>query len=220
MKEVAVSTWCDRCGKKGVRTPGDTTPPITVGPAGPATLDMCDACRELVDEIAALLEEFGVGVDVDDPSSRTLVSTKGRQDVAALAKHQRRRGKRPTGNTQDCLWCDLEYSIKAGGFSRHLRVAHGFDGLKEAFGGLCPVCGEGPYELMLSHAQKTHPELGFVGVSQPFMWARDNGDPHGVYAAKREQKGSLDPDAEWARVREAEKAEAEARENARSEASA
>jgi hypothetical protein len=211
VKEVAVSTWCDRCGKKGTRTPGDTTPPVAIGSGAPQTLDLCEPCKEqLLGEIAALLEEFGVGLGDDDE--------KGRQDVAALAKHQKRRGRAPVGDTQDCLWCELTYSIKAGGFARHLRVAHGFDGTKEAFGGPCPICGEGPYELMLSHTQKTHPEFGFTGVAQPFMWARDNGDPYGVHAAKLEQKGSLDPNEEWNRVREIERAEA--RENTRSKASA
>lgn len=199
---------CDPCLGQDIRTEGqEWTLGVREGVTGevkPKVLALCtDHLDQLVKPVAALLDEFGENPEgIARPRGR-----QGKIEAATLAM-QTRKGRPPANGREDhlnqCLWCELTYSGNAGGFGRHLRVVHGYAGLTEAFGGLCPVCGEGPFQQMMSHMNKAHAEMGFKVLSQPFTWARDNGDPHGVYAAKLTQEPSLNPEEEWQKTRQAE----------------
>lgn len=212
-REIVI--WCDACLNEDVRTPAVEHSAgldiALVKPVATQTVALCtDHTDQLLKPLAAILEEFGSPIEVEaspPPTGRRKVSTTGRQDPEMMASQNAngtRKGKPPASGVRgsDCLWCDLSYtSGSGGGFQRHLKVVHGFEGFHEAFGGPCPVCGEGPYTQMLAHVSKSHPEMGFTSAVQPFMWARDNGDPHGIYAATLARKGSLDPDQAWEETR-------------------
>lgn len=218
--------WCDPCFKNDIKTEAVHS---TVGIAidstrvpHPKTVLLCDAhIDEYLKPLKALIDDFGVALDSPKQGGkRPKVEAATEPPVSAgpggsqlirtqlmLEQNGTRKGqqpKKPRG--LQCLWCPLNYSVgSSSGAGRHLRTSHGYDGISEAFGGRCPVCGEGDYSQMLSHASKQHPEMGFKSASDPFIWARDNGDPYGVYAAKLEQKPSLDPKEEWERYRERER---------------
>lgn len=216
--------WCDPCLAEDVRTPAmESVVALTLGEIKsplPRVLATCEAhADQYLKPLAALLEEFGSPVEVPEQAGRGGKKRSQQVSIPAgpsgpqqdrtlfmLEQNGSRKGKPPTGpRGNQCLWCPLSYSNDGGGFSRHLKVAHGFNGMKEAFGGVCPVCGEGQYELMGAHTKKAHAELGFATIPEAFLWARDNGDPHGVYAEILERKGSLDPKEEWEKTREKER---------------
>lgn len=215
-REIVI--WCDPCMADDVRTPAvEHSIGITIG-VTKAVQTMTVACcpdhtDALLKPLAALIEEHGSPIDptqvaVPSESASILKSASGRQVPGALTSPgMRRKGRAPAGNRgNQCLWCDLTYAGKsASGFARHLRVAHGIDGLSEAFSGRCPVCGDGPYSTMGSHIAKSHADMGFEASTDPFLWARDHGDPHGVYAEKLALEGSLDPEAAWEDTRKRER---------------
>lgn len=220
-REIVV--LCDPCLAEDVRTAAvESTVAVEIGAVKPnaklKALALCERHQtELLKPLADVLNEFGVAVDGSPKAPAPLDGERrsgrgGRVTAEELAANAaatgKRKGRQPTGERlAQCLWCELAYTAKSGsGFMRHLRVNHGFHGFVEAFGGLCPLCGEGPYDLMLAHVQKTHPEFGFIVVSQPFLWARDNGDPYGQYAERVERKGSLDPEKAWQDLRAKESA--------------
>lgn len=219
-REIVV--WCDLCLAQDIRTAAiEHTVGLALGmvqPVASKTLAMCGPhTDEILKPLADALEEFGAEIEMDTaPRKRTSSgkslpaqggTTHERQERLRMMAEQTgtRKGRPPAnGRPNQCLWCSLAYSTSASGFGRHLRVAHGYDGLREAFGGVCPICGKGQYEQMMSHVNKSHPEFGFVAIAEPFIWARDNGDPHGVYAAKLVQKPSLDPEEEFEKTRKKE----------------
>lgn len=205
--------WCDPCYAEDVKTEGEPVA-ISFGINSPTvTILLCaQHVEELIKPVAELVSEYGEPVDATptprgSAGGRITVGQSGRRDPAFLTKTRTRQGRQPVGGrANDCLWCELSYAGgSTSGFARHLRVAHGFANLTEAFGGPCPICGEGPYELMSAHVKRKHSEFGFEAVAQPFIWARDNGDPHGVYAAKLQQKPSLDPEEAWEQARATER---------------
>lgn len=210
--------WCDPCYAQDIKTQGTAQNiGVQVGAARPTirTLLLCpNHVDELLKPLTQLLDEYGTPVEVPTPGAKRPKDSGVRVSAAppsaqTLTHYQLsgiRKGREPAGGRPNqCLWCPLSYTAAStGGFGRHVRVAHGFDGLGEAFGGPCPVCGEGPYLQILNHCNRAHKDMGFIAVAQPYLWARDNGDPHGVYAAKLEQKGSLDPAEEFQRMRELE----------------
>lgn len=189
-REIVV--WCDPCMREEVRTVGSE---VQVGiDSEPRILALCESHNaEFIKPLAALIDEFGASINGGASNARV-----GRQG-ASLASQQRK-GRTPVaGRPNQCLWCPLSYSTGSG-FSRHLKVEHGFNGLSEAFGGPCPVCGEGPYDTLGGHLVRSHPDLP-THPTAPFEWARDNGDPHGIYAATVQKKGSLNPDEAFKEVR-------------------
>lgn len=221
-REVILKVWCDPCSAEGVQSEAEehTVGLLlgSVGPVQPKVLAMCPEHRKaLADDLAAMVAEYGQEVDM--PTQKAPAKKKGAssdQDrLMVSARAGIRHGKPPSGpRLNECLWCELTYAGDGGGFHRHLKVIHGFTGFTEAFGGLCPVCGQGPYDLMNSHVRKSHPELDFVGVSEPFTWARDNGDPHGQYAERLARTGSMNPEEAKASVRKREKIAERARRDA------
>ena len=220
-REIVI--WCDPCMAEDVRTPGrESAIGIVIGAVKPGawkSVAMCERHEdERLKELAHWLDEFGVPLEAATPKGagssgkRIVASPSGpRHEQLAITFEQTgtRHGRAPADGSRDvaCPWCPLTYARDGSGFGRHLRVAHGFDGVAEAFGGPCPVCGEGPYQQIGNHCRRSHPELGFQFVTQAFEWARDNGDPHVVYAELLERKGSLDPAEEWERLRGKERSE-------------
>jgi hypothetical protein len=62
---------------------------------------------------------------------------------------------------------------------------HGFKGVAEALGDVCPMCGKADIQMLGGHAVRAHAEDGMKTATQLFIWARDNGDPFGIYEQRR-----------------------------------
>jgi len=191
-----IQVLCDLCLRDGKEVEGaELSAGVLLGKVAPVTSRVLAACEMHVTEhfkpLVELLAEYGEPIDSPPATpARRIRSTGGGVDKVVLDAQQSgvRKGKPPVGDRDnECLWCPLTYTANSSsGFARHLKVAHGFAGIKEAFEGMCPVCGQGHFDIMSAHVLRSHPEMGFTSVTGPFTWARDNGDPHGVYAAKME----------------------------------
>lgn len=212
--------WCDPCMKEDIRTPG-----MEISGALNVTGDLKKSlkpkilamCPEHLDQFAkplvALFEEMGIDVDLPvtkarpaRPVSASPIGNQHEQTILNFEVGGIRKGKAPAGpRGNQCLWCPLSYSSDGGGFSRHLKVHHGFTGIKEAFGGICPICGGGQFDALMSHIKKVHDDMGFETIPQAMLWARDNSDPYGVYEETVNRKGSLDPKEAFEQVRAAER---------------
>ena len=209
--------WCDPCLAEEVRTPG-----VEISGALNLTGDLRKAldpkviamCPEHIDQLAkplaALLEDMGIAVDLPAPKKATAkksisANPSGSQHEQTLLNFEVtgiRKGRAPVGpRGNQCLWCALSYSNDGGGFSRHLKVHHGFTGIKEAFGAVCPICGGGQYDALMGHLKKSHEEMGFETIPQAMLWAKDNGDEFGVYEETVNRKGSLDLSEAYEQVR-------------------
>jgi len=197
--EIILNRWCD-----GVKLSGTNdwalrheiqTAPGTVRIHGldgkPAkSVDLCDPCDNdmTLAELRICLREFGVtpeagkkGKPVDQP--RLTAGSGG--GVATLAINNARSGQRhgrppSSPRTESCLWCPLDYTHS--GFAGHAKKHHGFANIVDALGTRCPVCGVDGFQMLSSHVGRAH---DYKSVTAAFMWARDNGDPHGVYAERR-----------------------------------
>ena len=185
-KEIEVHAWCDRHMALDERIEGDEITVALDGP--PVTLDLCAPChKEIVEPLARLIAEHGVKVA---PPTKTTKTTR----TYSMANRTARSGE-PSANGAlgaECLWCDSTYSTAPGsGYGRHLQTIHGYATLREAFGATCPICGEDAGSVPLKHIRSAHSEMGFVHLSQAAIWARDHGDPHGVYAASLARVPSL-----------------------------
>lgn len=206
-KEVTVHAWCDVHMSHDERVDG-VEHTITVDQLS-RTVDLCAKCAtRLLDELVALLRERGAPVE---PSVASRVGNQGqRLALRQAAGVGRRYGREPRSGEREamCLWCPLTYSSSASsGYARHIKVVHGYATLREAFGQTCAVCGS-QQRMLIAHVKLAHPEFG----SQPHqstvaLWARDHGDPHGVYAATVNRTPSLTPDEAWTKTRESESRE-------------
>lgn len=60
-REIKTYDWCDPCAEKGDQTPGEQTPPITIGNISkPRTLLLCEAHRkEYLDGLRDLINDWG-----------------------------------------------------------------------------------------------------------------------------------------------------------------
>jgi len=191
-KEIVI--WCDPCLAEDVRTPSREYR-LAVGTVT-KTVDLCDAhADQFVKPVSTLLEEYGATVEVATAKKITQKrhaagsnrSTGPLPEVTLLTFQQTgvRKGKTPEGDREaQCLWCPMDYSVDGSGFRRHLETAHGLTGgFLKIFGGVpCPVCGKTGFTSLGAHLTRSHPEADFKSQTQAFIWARDNGDPHGSYA--------------------------------------
>lgn len=181
-KEIV--TWCDPCLAQDMRTPSRQ-----YGPFLGKTIDLCDPhAEEFVKPLQALVEEFGAPVELTlakgrHPSAR--VSPQGAQaTLLSFGETGIRKGRKPpeAGRQWKCLWCPMDYAADSG-FRAHLASLHGLaQGLAVFSSVPCPLCGIELHSLG-SHITRGHTDLGFRNVTEAFIWARDNGDPHGSYAA-------------------------------------
>jgi hypothetical protein len=173
-KEVNIKVWCDRhLSQEDRRVEGHELPPITIDGVT-KTLDLCKSCiKELVTPLSKVLVELGA-----KPEGEV---------VRRVAGSGRKRQVSDRG--APCLWCDRDFSARiSSGYMVHLKTAHGFASAQEAFGTVCPICGQEEVLMMMGHVSKHHSEHGFAHTSQAVAWARDHGDPFGVYAAAVNRK--------------------------------
>lgn len=78
-----------------------------------------------------------------------------------------------------CLWCDWGGSM--GGLTLHMQQKHNIPSVSEAFGPVCPVCGNDGYTLLGRHSA-VH---GVNTVAKMFTLALAEGDVHGIVARQR-----------------------------------
>jgi len=192
--QIIERRWCDgiKLGAPGedwvVRHPPEaiegSTRTYALDGGKPKNVDLCDPCdQELtLAELRVCLREFGQLAG----STKSKPGPKGNHadTVAKFVATGQRNGRTPKDGKrrEQCLWCPLHYT--GSGWGNHVQKEHGFEGLKDALGGQCPKCGEGGFETVSVHIQRTHARE-FDSISEAFLWARDNGDPHGVYARRR-----------------------------------
>jgi hypothetical protein len=86
-----------------------------------------------------------------------------------------------------CLWCDGGYTTHEG-LNGHLTRQHNAPAPFKAvdvWGDVCPICGfSGEGKSVGNHIGQSHKYADYrMTVPRAFVWARDNGDPHGAYAA-------------------------------------
>lgn len=181
-KDVVIHIWCDwHMTHSATKVEARELPPITLG-SKTRTIDLCEQCdKEFVGPLAQLLDEFGA-----PPTPPT------------TTPRQAGRRRAPTDKGAPCVWCDVNYSATSGsGYMRHLKVAHGFASAIEAFGTTCAICGDSDVRMMMAHMNNHHAEYGFTHTAQAIDWAKNNGDPHGVYFSCSTRKPSLNPTRAW-----------------------
>lgn len=195
-QEVRVDIWCDglKLGGDGdfvvrhdPRVEAFTRPPIALDGKAPKHVDLCDLCNSelTLDELREVLKQFGVVPAGKGPSSRPgQAASSPAREVAHNALNGARAGRdRGAGvKTFVCIWCPLDYS--QSGWLSHIQKKHGFSGIKEAVGHQCPVCGTDGFDTLSVHISRTHDE--FDSITDAFHWAKDNGDPYGVWAKQRD----------------------------------
>lgn len=174
-KDVVIHTWCDRHLQLDERVVGKELPPVTLG-GMTLTLDLCEPCvKEFVTPLVELLDQFGA------PPQTSPVARRGK-------------GK-GTDRGLACIWCPADFSANtSSGYMNHIRTIHGYGSAIDAFGTMCPICGDSGLRMMMAHVKKRHPDRGFTHTSQAVLWAKDNGDPFGVYAATLNRVPSLTPE--------------------------
>jgi len=193
---IEINVWCDglKLGADGdfvtrheLQTPADTRRFALDGrPA--KSVDLCDDCDDVTTlaELREIIRRFGVvpeGKKGPGATDRQMAAGGGAAATATkYALTGSRHGRTPRGpRSEQCLWCPLDYT--SSGWLSHLQKQHGFGGTKDALGSQCPVCGADGFDMVSVHISRIHPE--FPSTTAAFIWARDNGDPYGVYAARR-----------------------------------
>ena len=168
--------WCDVHVSRDERVKGAEVR-LSLGGHPAKSLDLCDACRdELIKPIEALLDEFGATVRGDAPTGRGR-PRKGAPEAATLPVAV----VDPDARFR-CLFCPAVYGTANGAY-RHMRVDHGTpEGAQALLGTVCPVCGFEGEKSASVHIALGHKPYGFASVLDAYAWARDNGDPHGVWA--------------------------------------
>lgn len=130
----------------------------------PQILDVCPECfDEYVKPLKALLDEYGTPSEGQAPKKVPAAAT------GAVGGPQYRYG---------CLWCRKAYTTDTG-LMLHIRGEHNIQGKgREVWGTVCPVCGI-EHGILGMHTAKVHDGMT---ITQALMWARDNDDPHKVFA--------------------------------------
>lgn len=178
-QELRVYIWCDgvKLGADGdfvprhdPQTTAGLTRTFAFDGGKPKKVDLCDPCNtELtLAEARYVVREFGQSLD--------LAGQKGPGPRPLPGVVSQRPPRMNEGRT-DCIWCPGNYAWT--GWSGHLRTVHNIAGVKEALGRKCPACGE-EFDGLSVHITRGHEE--FAMVTDAFFWARDNGDPYGVWA--------------------------------------
>jgi hypothetical protein len=156
---VVITVTCDKC--KGPDA-DEYTVHNSKGKA--VVLDLDKACFE---------EVYGSGLALAD--DKGVAPGKGPK---VAPKQQPTRDK---SGTRICLVCP-ETRASDGGILNHMQTEHGFPmSIPEVFGNVCPLDGK-EYPPGSHHLAKQHKDLGHI--SQAFAKAKEDGDPHGVVAAR------------------------------------
>ena len=165
-----ITILCDRHLGRDERVEGREVPVW-----GGRILALCEECEvELYKPLADVVEEFGIREDGVPPrrrrSSSTTVATVPTTTLVA-------------SKTTACLVCGEPVSTShKSALTDHLKRLHRTS-VNEVYGLTCPVCGTDDVTVG-PHAARSHLDLGIHGAADAFDWARANGDPFGVVAAR------------------------------------
>lgn len=170
MKQVQVVAMCDKCGGADA---DEYTEENSKGK--PVVLDLDKPCRDWREELlqkAALILAPLV----------TLADEKGVAPEKAKAPTKPKSvspSDRP-GN-RFCLVCP-ETRTSNSGILNHMQDEHGFPhSVPKIYGNVCPIDGE-IQDGLARHVGQIHKE--FAHITEAFVWAKENGDPHGIVAAR------------------------------------
>jgi hypothetical protein len=156
-KHIEVTVSCDNCG---TRDEDVQEFPVYNSKGRQVILDLHPKCHE---------EVYGPGLDLADDKGQVSEAAKSK----ATKQYKLADGKRI------CLLCpetrDTDQTMRT-----HFQQTHGLSGsFEEAYGAFCPVCNE-HFDKIGHHIRQAHKDLNLPHYSHAFLWARDNGDPHGV----------------------------------------
>lgn len=172
--------WCDVHMGRDEKVAGEL---VTVALGGrPAKgLDLCPGCKdEVVKPLEALLDEFGSVLPATSSRGAT-----GRRKAVPEGATPLPVPVDPDGQAKahPCLFCDSSFTTGEGAFGHMMRTHGTPKAAGELIGTVCPVCG---YDTNSGspgvHIAQGHKDYGFPSVLSSLLWARDNGDPFGVYA--------------------------------------
>jgi hypothetical protein len=159
--------FCDACTDS--RTPGEPTPPLTVGGYGPGTLDLCTMHeKELVQPLLDLLTSNGL-----NPEGRPL-----RRREPSEAKKDRYQSV-PAGGFV-CVFCDRSFKFHSG-FLNHFLPDHKLR-MGEAYGNFCPFDGDSIGNPTVKNRHYQEHSTNYTGGL--YLLARDAGDPKGLVAKR------------------------------------
>lgn len=172
-----IQTLCDVCMAQEIETPGQTVPMW-----GDRTLDLCPAhIDEYVKPLAVLLDEYGVKHTGKAAARRQNAPRKAPASPAQETPAEQPAAPQDGPATQVCILCGAD-GLTRGEYDSHLNAMHQTTALA-LHGDVCPVCGESGKSGQ--HVNRAHgTSTGARNFSQALMWAAENGDPHGVYAAR------------------------------------
>lgn len=180
---VVIERWCNNQGESE-DFPADERMYLDAD-GKPRLADTCDDCDANMtnSQTRTYVATFGRPVPIEGKAVAGRVKPNSAQRNAMLAAATgSRKGRKPgAGATRrhSCLWCVLDY-FAGSASTMHLKDLHGL-GRPDAFGRMCPVCPQIDIEVMGGHASRSHGDIAST-ASELFVWARENGDPHGIYA--------------------------------------
>lgn len=169
MREVQVVIRCDKCG-------GDRAEPQTElnSKGKPVEVDLDKRCR---DAFAKLKEQAAqILAPLTDLIDEKGVAPEKATKAAAKNKPQAKRG-----GERICLLCP-ETRGSDNGLLAHMHKEHGWpSSMPVIWGNVCPLDGQ-EYPRVAQHLAQSHKD--HANTSQAFHWAKENGDEHGVVAAR------------------------------------
>jgi hypothetical protein len=164
-KDVVVVVSCDNCGGQDKEV--QEFPAIN-SKGKRVILDMHPKCHA---------EIYGPGLELADSKGQPV-------DKSKTTPNSKQPGYRPPseGAERVCLVCP-ETRTSNTGILNHMQDEHGFPhSVPEIYGQVCPIDGDEFEGLLARHIGQVHKEHGHI--SRAFDWAKRNGDPHGVVAAR------------------------------------
>jgi hypothetical protein len=178
MKEVQVIVRCDNCGGQGAETYTEANSRGKL-----VEIDLDKACRAIHEDLKRQYEEAVARAALILSPILELADQSGvtPDKVVKPPKVQKPSAAKRVEAPRICLLCpetrDTDWTLRG-----HLQRDHGLSGsLSEVYGTVCPVDAM-VYPKLGLHVQQAHATLDLPHYSHVFLWAQQNGDPHGVYA--------------------------------------
>lgn len=170
MKQIIEVIRCDLCGEQDAQTYTELN-----SKGKPVEIDLDKKCHDKFEGLRRQAAEILAPI-------RELADEAGvRPEKTTTTKAKQSSGDKADKAPRICLLCP-ETRDSDFGMRTHLQSAHGLTGkLTEAYGRLCPIDGQ-QFQLVGHHIRQEHEEHNFPHYSQAFVWAQQNGDPHGVVA--------------------------------------
>lgn len=195
-RQLIVRDWCDVCQRDDdAQVEGQTWTMALDGK--PRTLELCEVhYAQLVKPLQDVLAELGRKPDDGAAPTRApgrprkALDAPGAQDGASVPQRGRKARQQASeaaapelaaDNGYPCVICGRELG-RSDYYRRHLVSVHGLAS-SVLQGDTCPVCGQSGLSKMGVHVSGFHGDLGLRNSAQALVWARDNGDPYGAYAA-------------------------------------